>query len=75
MSFMGDPVQTPLKHFPSLIYASFSLHNLLFCNFLLPTAHTSITMAREGTQQNVVLRKGGKKITWPQKMPMICVDP
>jgi hypothetical protein len=67
MSFMGDPVQTPLKHFPSLIYASFSLHNLLFCNFFLPTAHTSITMAREGTQQNVALRKGGKKLRGHKK--------
>jgi hypothetical protein len=38
----------------------------LFRNLCLPTAHTTLTMAREGTPQNFALRKGAQNNAWSQ---------
>jgi hypothetical protein len=39
----------------------------------LPTAHPTLTMAREGTPQNFALRKGGTKQCMATKMRILCV--
>jgi hypothetical protein len=40
----------------------------VFLNIFLPTAHPTLTVAREGTPQNFALRKRVQNNTWPQKM-------
>jgi len=44
----------------------------VFRNFLLPTAHPTLTVTREGTPQNFALRLGGTKqyVTTKNAYPM-----
>jgi hypothetical protein len=44
----------------------------VFRNRLLPTARTTLTMAREGTPQNFALRKVGKKIAYKIHADPVC---
>jgi hypothetical protein len=47
----------------------------VFRNLFLPMAHATLTLAREGTPQNVTLRKGVQNNTWSQKMRNLYVNP